>query len=50
VLTPIVLKKLDHLPTAERWRYVFAGMAVAWFVAAASWLFIDAGKPLAEES
>jgi MFS family permease len=47
-LTPIVLKHLDHLPVGLRWQYIFAGMAGAWFVAAAAWLFIDAGKPLAE--
>jgi MFS family permease len=47
-LTPVVLKNLDHLPVGLRWQYIFAGMAAAWFVAAAAWLFIDAGKPLAD--
>ncbi len=47
VLIPLALKRLDYVPEADRWRYIFAAMAAAWFVAAASWLFIDAGKPLA---
>jgi MFS family permease len=49
VLIPVVLTRLGHLPAAERWQHVFVGMAAVWFVAAASWLFIDAGKPLADE-
>lgn len=48
VLIPVVLKNLGHLPVGLRWQYIFAGMAGAWFVAAAAWLFIDAGKPLAD--
>jgi MFS family permease len=48
VLIPIVLKQFDHLPTTVRWQYIFSGMASAWFIAAAAWLFIDAGKPLAK--
>lgn len=46
VLIPVVLRKLEFLPAAVRWEYVFAGMAASWFVAAAAWLFIDAGTPL----
>jgi MFS family permease len=46
VLIPVVLRRFGHLPAAERWQIVFVGMAAVWFVAAASWLFIDAGKPL----
>jgi MFS transporter, ACS family, glucarate transporter len=46
VLIPVVLKQLLYLPAVDRWQYVFAGMAASWFIAAASWLFIDAGKPL----
>jgi len=49
VLIPLVLKRFEHLPAGARWRYVFVGMAVAWFVAAASWLFIDAGTTLVDE-
>jgi hypothetical protein len=48
VLIPLALKRLDYLPVVDRWRYIFAAMAAAWFVAAASWLFIDAGKPLVD--
>jgi MFS family permease len=48
VLIPVVLRHLDYLPTVVRWQYIFAGMGAAWFVAAASWLVIDAGKPLAD--
>jgi ACS family glucarate transporter-like MFS transporter len=48
ILIPVVLKNLQDLPAVERWQYIFVGMATAWFVAAAAWLFIDAGKPLAD--
>jgi MFS family permease len=51
VLSPILIPLiLQALPTtydaAFRWRIVFAGLAVAWFIAALAWLFIDASKPL----
>jgi MFS family permease len=49
VLIPIVLGRLDHLPPVARWQYVLAGLAIVWFLAAASWLFIDAGKPLVDQ-
>jgi MFS family permease len=49
-LTPYVL---GALPTAldptQRWQVVFAGYAGCWFIAAAAWLFINAGKPIFEE-
>jgi MFS transporter, ACS family, glucarate transporter len=49
-LTPWVM---DKLPTtfdaADRWRLVFAGYAGCWFLAAAAWLFVNAGKPLFRE-
>jgi MFS transporter, ACS family, glucarate transporter len=50
VLIPVMLQRLNHLPVVDRWHLVFVGMALVWFVAAASWLFIDAGTPLAEDS
>jgi MFS family permease len=31
---------------AYRWRLIFAGLAVSWFVGALAWLFVDAGTPL----
>jgi MFS family permease len=37
-----------YLP-AERWRIIFTMLAVAWFVGAVAWLFIDASKPLFKE-
>jgi MFS family permease len=49
-LTPVVM---NHLPAtldpAARWRLVFAGYACSWFVAALSWLFVDAGNPIFPE-
>jgi hypothetical protein len=46
-LIPIVLAALPaHCSDAFRWRLIFAGLSVAWFVGAAAWLLIDAGKPL----
>jgi MFS family permease len=54
MLSPLLIPYvLDWLPTSfapeMRWRIVFAGLAAAWFLAAASWLFIDAscrlGRP-----
>lgn len=32
------------------WRIILAGLSVSWFLGALSWLFIDAGKPLATET
>ncbi len=47
LLTPVVLEALPAtLDAGERWRLVFAGYAFCWLVAAAAWVFIDAGKPL----
>ncbi len=47
VLIPHVLAALPTaMPAAERWQLIFAGLAIAWFVSAAAWLFIDASKPL----
>ena len=47
LLTPVVLQALPKsLDAAERWRWVFAGYAGCWFLAAAAWLFIDAGRPI----
>jgi hypothetical protein len=51
VVSPVLIPHaLGALPptfdAALRWRVIFAGLAAAWFVAAAAWLFIDASKPL----
>jgi MFS family permease len=48
VLIPVAQKALARYPAALRWQILFAGLAVSWFVAAAAWLFIDAGRPLFE--
>jgi MFS family permease len=48
-LVPVVLDALGDMPVADRWRVIFLGLAGSWFVAAAAWLFIDAGTPLFEE-
>ena len=49
LLTPVILKALPQsLDATERWRLLFAGYAGCWFLAAAAWLFINAGKPLFE--
>ena len=46
-LTPRVLAALPaSLDATERWRLVFAGYAGCWFLAAAAWFFVNAGKPL----
>ena len=31
---------------SERWRIIFAGLALAWFVGAVAWLFVNAARPL----
>jgi MFS family permease len=53
IVSPMLIPRvLQALPStydaALRWRIIFAGLAVAWFVAALAWLFIDASKPLFE--
>jgi MFS transporter, ACS family, glucarate transporter len=46
-LIPVVLAALPPgYSDALRWRLIFAGLSVAWFVGAAAWLLIDAGKPM----
>jgi MFS family permease len=50
LLIPHVLAALpDAMAVGQRWRVIFLGLAAAWFVAAAAWLFIDASKPLFEK-
>jgi MFS family permease len=50
-LIPVLLQYLpEHYSGPQRWHLIFAGMSVAWFVGAATWLFIDASKPLEEPS
>jgi len=51
LLSPVLIPRiLSALPTAYsvslRWQIIFAGLAVAWFISAAAWLFVDASKPL----
>lgn len=46
VMIPYVLGDPSQTIPAERWRIIFAILAIAWFVSAAAWLFIDASKPL----
>jgi MFS family permease len=51
IISPMLIPRiLQALPTSYsdvmRWRIIFAGLAVAWFLAALACLFIDAGKPL----
>ncbi len=54
ILSPILIPPVfARLPAAyspaERWRIIFAGLAVSWFLGALSWVFIDASKPLFPE-
>ncbi len=51
VLSPALIPRvLGQLPAGwsptARWRVIFAGLAVSWFLGAVSWLFIDASRPL----
>jgi ACS family glucarate transporter-like MFS transporter len=47
ILIPLVLATLPASYDAHlRWRIIFTGLAISWFVAAMAWLFINAGKPL----
>jgi MFS family permease len=50
VLIPRVLVQLPPAWTAgERWRVIFLGLAVSWFLGAVCWLFINAAKPLFDD-
>src|SRR5262249_4988571 len=40
---------LDAGRAAERWRAVFAGLAVAWFLAALPWLVIDTRQRIGDQ-
>ena len=51
ILSPILIPRvLTMLPAdysgPERWRIIFSGLAVSWFLGAVAWVFIDASKPL----
>ena len=47
ILLPRVLTRLpDSFSTPERWQWIFAGLAAAWFLAAGAWLVIDSSKTL----
>jgi MFS family permease len=55
MLSPALIPRvLAALPAdysdALRWRLIFAGLSLSWFVGAAAWLVIDAGKPMFKES
>jgi hypothetical protein len=50
---PLVLHYLGSAPDAAsagraagRWMIVYAALGSAWFVGAAAWLLVDAGKPI----
>jgi MFS family permease len=47
ILIPIITENLSGLPPDQRWQVIFTGLAGAWFLAAVSALFIDAGRRLA---
>lgn len=47
LLTPVFRQSLPRsLDPTESWRLTFACYAGCWFLAAAAWLFIDAGRPI----
>jgi MFS family permease len=51
ILSPILIPRVLRMLPAdysgpERWRLIFAGLAVSWFLGALSWVFIDAATPL----
>jgi MFS transporter, ACS family, glucarate transporter len=53
IITPALIpdvreRLLVRFSPEESWRIIFAGLAGAWFLAAAAWLFIDASKRLAQ--
>jgi MFS family permease len=53
ILSPLLIPYVrDWLmasyPPRTYWRIIFAGLAGAWFLAAAAWLFINAGRRLGE--
>jgi ACS family glucarate transporter-like MFS transporter len=55
ILTPFLIPRiLEWLPQSYspvlRWRIIFTGLAGAWVVAAAAWLFIDASRPLPQNT
>jgi len=46
-LIPRALEALPpHYSATMRWQVIFAGLSLAWFIGAAAWLLIDAGKPI----
>ncbi|HZU37281.1 MAG TPA: MFS transporter, partial [Gemmataceae bacterium] len=47
ILIPLALMALpESYDVAVRWRTIFIGLAISWFVAALAWLFIDADRQL----
>lgn len=47
LLIPYVREWLpESYAAGPRWQLIFSGLAVAWFLAAAAWLFVDASRPL----
>jgi hypothetical protein len=48
MLIPVVKEELSHLSLGDRWQIIFIGLGAAWFIAAFSWLFVDASRQLSE--
>jgi MFS family permease len=54
ILSPVLLPRVhemlhQHYDQRISWRFIFAGLALSWFLGAVTWLFIDAGTPLVSE-
>jgi MFS family permease len=55
VISPVLLPHAEEWLRNQQldprlcWRILLAGLAMSWFLGAISWLFIDAGKPLATD-
>jgi MFS family permease len=43
---PVVPAFAGGWEPVERWRIIFAGLGGAWFVGAAAWFFVNAGRPV----
>jgi MFS family permease len=55
IISPILIPQVkdwvpQHYSLAQQWQIIFVGMAGAWFLAAAAWLFIDASRKIAGAS
>jgi MFS transporter, ACS family, glucarate transporter len=47
---PMGLSVPDGWESTQRWQVIFSGLAAAWFIGAAAWFFVNASKPVFEES